>query len=104
MPEARRAHVDEPRVDLMNAFPGEAPARQHLGAEVFDQGIALADKALDDLPSLRNLRIEADRELAIVEGVEVWRGVELFLSRDLGGCRWLFVERVELRVGVDLFR
>ena len=50
------------------------------------------------------LRVEADRELAVVERVEVRRGVELLLSRDLGGGRRLFAERVELRVRVDLFR
>src|SRR4029079_950090 len=68
------------------------------------EGIADADQTLDELQALGTLRIQADRELAVVQRVEVRRGVELPLARVFVVGHRLVANRVELRVRVDLLR
>src|SRR5262249_48799131 len=77
--EARRTHVNNARVELVDALPGEAPVREHFGAEVFHDGIALGNEAVADFEALGVPRVEADRELAVMQRVEVRIGVELLL-------------------------
>ena len=66
VPKTRRTHVNESRIDGVESLPGKAPARQHLGTEVFHQRIAHADETLDDLQSFWTFGVETDGELSIV--------------------------------------
>src|SRR5262249_45176605 len=54
--------------------------REHVGAEVFHDGVALGNQAFDDFNAFGVARVEADRELAVMQRVEVRVGVELLLA------------------------
>jgi hypothetical protein len=72
--EARRAHVHDARVDLVDALPGEPPARKHFATEVLDDRIRDADEPLGQREPLGVTRVQADGQLAVVQDREV-RGV-----------------------------
>ena len=103
MPKARGTHIHKLGVERVHPLPGQAPAWQHLGAEIFHDGVTDAEQLLDELQPFFTFCIETDGELAVMQGVEVGRGIQLLLIRSLFTCRF-FAQSIELRVRMNFLR
>ena len=71
--EALDRPEDDPRIELVNALPGEAHPIQRARREVLDQDVGVADQRLQDRLAFGRLGIERQRSLVAVELREVER-------------------------------
>src|SRR6185312_210362 len=62
---------DHPRIELLNALPGESHAIQRAGSEVLHQHIATLHQLLENLLAGRTFGVESDGALVVVEHGEV---------------------------------
>ena len=63
--------VDDPRVQLLKALPGEALPVEHAGAEILDDDVAAPDQLLDHRLALRRLQVDGDAALVRVQHREI---------------------------------
>src|SRR5215467_3866194 len=71
--EALDRAEDDPRIELLNALPGEAHTVHCARREVLDQHVGLADQLLQDLLAFWRLCVHLQRPLVAVEHREIQR-------------------------------
>src|SRR6185437_13912710 len=96
--EALDRRVNEARIDLLKALPGETHAIEHAGAEILDQHVAGLHQPFDQLLADRVLRVDGDRALVVIEHREIEtvhaRHVAELAARDIARARPLDLDDV----------
>src|SRR5580700_11498375 len=70
-PEPLDGGVDDPRVQFLKAFPGEALPVEHAGTEIFKDHIAAPNQLLDHLFAVWRFQIDRNAALVRVQHREI---------------------------------
>src|SRR5262249_49534104 len=106
--EALDRGIDDARVDLLDAAPGEALPIEHAGSEILDQDVALLQEPDEDVLAMGRFHIDGDAALVAVQHGEIEAvrigNVAQLGTRDIAAPRQLDFDHVGAEPGEDLGR
>ena len=100
--------VNQPGIELLDAFPGETLAVQHAGGEVLHHHVAELDQPGENLLALFGFQIEGDAALVAIEHGEIQavhiRNVPQLRAGDVSPARQFNLDHIRAQVAQQLRR